>query len=98
MRPVGDKSTHNKFKYRLSLNRESAREWAELKTSSTSTALQLEEFANKVLESGGRQRVSTKRALINTEEQDAREGWMSFTEASTLEDARAGGDDAREHG
>ena len=46
------------------------------------------EFVNKVLESGGKQRVSTKRALINTEEQDAQEGWMSFTEA-TLEDPLA---------
>ena len=33
--------------------------------------------------------MSTKRALINTEEQDAQEGWMSFTEASTLEDPLA---------
>ena len=49
---VGDKATYNKFKYRLSLNKESTREWAELKASSTSTALQLEEFVNKVLESG----------------------------------------------
>ena len=33
--------------------------------------------------------MSTKRALINTEEQDAQERWMSFTEASTLEDPLA---------
>ena len=43
MRPVGDKPTYNTFKYRLSVNKESAREWAVLKASSTSTALQLEE-------------------------------------------------------
>ena len=84
IRPAGDKPTYNKFKYRLCLNKESAREWAELKASSTSTALQLEEFVNGATESGGKQLVSTKRALINTEEQDAHEGWMSFTEASTL--------------
>ena len=50
---------------------------------------QLEEFVNEVLESAGKQRVITKRALINTEEQDAQEGWVSFTEASTLEDPLA---------
>ena len=98
MRPVGDKPTHNKFKYRLSLNKESAREWAELKAASTSKALQLEGFVNKVLESGGKQRASTKRALINTEEQDAQEGWMSFTEASTLEDPLALEEMVRAHG
>ena len=43
LRQVGVKPTYNKFKYRLSLNKESARDWAELKASSTSTALQLEE-------------------------------------------------------
>ena len=79
------KPTFNKFMNHLTLNTESAREWAELKSSSTSTTLQLEEFENQDLESGGKQRVCTKRALINKEEQDAQEGWMSFTEASTLE-------------
>ena len=99
MRLVADKPLQNKLKCRLILNKESAREWAELKASSTSTALQLEVFVNKVLENGGKQRVITKRALPSTEEQNAQEVWMSFTEASTLEDpARAGGDAAREHG
>ena len=48
MRLVGDKPTYNKLKYRLSFNKESAREWVELKASSTSTAQQLEEFVNTV--------------------------------------------------
>ena len=67
MRLVADKATYNKFKYRLSLKKkESAQEWAKLKASSTTTALHLEESVSKVLESGGKQRVSTKRTLINT--------------------------------
>ena len=52
MRLLADKPTYNKFKYRLTLNKESAREWAELKASSTSKALQLEEVVKKNLESG----------------------------------------------
>ena len=47
MRLLADKPTYNKFKYRLTLNKESAREWAELKASSTSKALQLEEVVKK---------------------------------------------------
>ena len=49
----------------------------------------LEVFVNKVLESGGKQRVITKRALPCTEEQNAQERWMSFTEASTSENPLA---------
>ena len=86
MRPVADKPRATS---QVTLNKESAREWAEVKASSTSTALQLEEFANEVPESGGKQRVSTKLALIHTEEQDSQEGWMSFTDTLSRQTRRS---------
>ena len=60
MRLLADKPTYNKFKYRLTLNKESAREWAELKASSTSTALQLEEVVKKNSGEWKKRHMSTK--------------------------------------
>ena len=100
MRLVGDKPTYNKFKYRLSLNKESAREWAELEASSTSTALQLEEFVNKVLESGGKQPTREHEAGTHRHRRARCPRRMDVFHGSfdVGGPARAGRDDAREHG
>ena len=83
---VADKAKYNKFMYRLGRDHKQMETWKQLKSSSSSTSKDLEEFVHMVLESGGKHGVSSKKAFVKSEEKDLEEGWMSFTEATALDD------------